>query len=236
MHNKRSRNPSLAVARPGSLGPMIVAQADHRIKNCVQLVASLMQLQATDDALARSNEALSIAAARINAVAHWHALRSKSQNGGRRTMALDGYLHAFADHFADVFSTQSRIVLLVNADPIKVPAHVAGMLGQIVNALVIDAVGRASGPKHPGTIQVECGTDADGTIVLQVRDERKGLGNGYGVRAPETFDMQIVTALVKQLGGRFAAPKLGARACYRVTIPMPGGASSASRKRQALRR
>jgi two-component sensor histidine kinase len=215
---------------------MIQGPADHHIKNNLQRVASLLELQGTAETGMGHDEALAAAVARLKTLAHWHEFLARAQNSGRRTVALDGYLHAFADHFVDVFAARSWIVLLVNADPIRVPARVAGMLGQIVNELVINAARHAFGPKRPGTIQVECGTDAAGRIVLQVGDDGKGYANGYALPASGTLETQIVLALVKQLGGTFVAPKPGARGCHRITIPMPGRAPPESRKRQALRR
>jgi two-component sensor histidine kinase len=212
---------------------MLVGGPDPRIKSNLQRVASLLQIQAGDGGLTRPDEALTDAAARIKAVAHWHAFLSRDRNGGRRTVALDGYLRAAADNFAEVFTAQSRIVLLVNADPVRVPPHVAGLLGQIVNELIINTLRHAFGPKGAGTIQVECGTNADGAIALQVSDSGKGAMNGYGLRTPGTFGMQIVRALVKELGGRLTAPKPGARVC-RITIPMRGRISSRRRKPQAV--
>lgn len=229
------KKPSRKISIP-ALRPVVVGQADPRLKNSLKNIASLLQLQAADDVRARPDEVLTDAAARIETVAHWHAFRAQARNAGRRTVALDAYLQAFSDHFVEVFPAQSRIMLLVNADPVQVPARVAGVLGQIVNELVIKTVRQAFGPKRPGAIQVECGTDADGAIALQVGDDTRGHRNGYGLRAPGTFGMQIVKALVKQLGGRFAAAKPGARICYRVTVPIPGRASSAGRKQPIHRR
>ena len=150
----------------------------------------------------------------------------QARNSGRRTVALDSYLQTFSDHF--VVPARSRITLLVNADPVQVPARLAGLIGQIVNGLVINTIRHAFGPKRSGTIEVECGTDADGAIALQVGDDTRGHINGYGLRAPGTFGMQTVIALVKRLGGRLAVPKRGARVCYRVMIPMPGRAASSA--------
>jgi len=236
MDNKPSSKISGAGAWPNALRPLMARQADDHIKIHLQQVASLLQLQATGDGLTRPDDALLDAAARIKAVAHWHGFLSRARAGGRRTVALDDYLNAFADHFVEVFAAPARIVLLVNADPIRVAPHVAGMLGQIVNELVINAARYAFSPKRLGTIQVECGMDADGRIVLQVSDDRTGYLNGYGLNAPGAFGMQIVAALAKQLGGTFVVPKPGASACHRVTIPVSRRASSASHKRKTLRK
>ena len=236
MDNKPSSKISGAGAWPKALRPLIAGHADHHIKIHLQRVAGLLQLQATADAVTRPDEALMDAAVRIKAVAHWHGFLARAQAGGRRTVALDGYLNAFADHFVEDFAAPARIVLLVNADPIRVAPHVAGMLGQIVNELVINAARHAFGSTQIGTIQVECGMDAAGSIVLQVSDDRTGYTNGYGVNAPGAFGMQIVTALAKQLGGTLIVPKPGALACYRVTIPVSRRASSAGRKRKPPRK
>jgi two-component system, sensor histidine kinase PdtaS len=230
---RRSRN--ISVIWPDALAPMLGAEPDQRIRSNLQRVANLLQVQATEGGLTQPHEALTDAAARLKAVAHWHTFLGRARNGdGRRTVALDTYLHAVADHFAEVFATQSRIVLLVNADPLRLPPRVAGLIGQMVNELIINAVRHAFGPKGAGIIQVGCGANADGSIALQVSDNGKGTMNGSGLGAAGTFGMQIVAALVKQLGGRLLAPKPGARV-FRITLPMSGGVLSAKRKPKTVR-
>lgn len=231
------KKPSAKICRAAAwreaLLPMIVGAADHRMKKNLERVASLLQLQAADGALTRPDEALSDAAARLRAVVHWHAFLSHPKNRRRGSLSLDSYLLAFAEHCGNAFLARSHIVLLINVDPVKVPARTAGMLGHIVNELVISTLRHAAGATH---IQVECGTDARGRLVLQVIDDRTGCLNGYRLGASGSFDMQIVTALAKQLGGRFTASKPGAPVCHRLTIPMPGRAPVTVRKRPAVRR
>lgn len=121
-------------------------------------------------------EALADAAARMGAVAQVHKLLAP--NGGERgTVKLDDFLHGLANHFVDGAESPSQVVLLVNADPIQVPVRIAGMLGQIVNELV-NVIRHAVDPERPGAIRIECGTDADGAIVLQVNDDGQSFIDG----------------------------------------------------------
>jgi two-component sensor histidine kinase len=173
-HGMRKNRPSKT--SPSELLPSVARLAvrhetDPRILSSLEQVVSLLQ------ATPRADEALTDAAARLEAVAHMHALLAKMQNGGRRTVALDDYLNALADRLVDGTSDKSRTVLLVNVDPIQVPARVAAMFGQVVNELVT-AVRHAFTAGLPSTIQVDCGTDADGTIVLRVSDDGKGYIEG----------------------------------------------------------
>ena len=170
---RKNRTPTAPAGdtSPTVIRPAVRHEPDPRIQTSLAHVVNLLQ------ATPRADEALSDAATRLEAVAHLHALLSKMQNGGRRTVALDDYLNALADRLVDGTSDKSRTVLLVNVDPIQVPARVAAMLGQIVNELVT-AARHAFSSSSPGTIQVDCGTDADGTVVLRVSDEGKGYIEG----------------------------------------------------------
>src|SRR6185437_5238493 len=132
MHEKHSRKASPAAPRP-----IAVSRADSRSKK------SRPHAARPDGVLAD---------ARIKTAAHWHAFRAPARKAGRRTVALDGYLHALVDHLVEIVPVQSRITLLVNADPVQVPARVAGLIGQIVNELVITTVRHACGPTSPGAI------------------------------------------------------------------------------------
>lgn len=173
MPKKRTRKTAIADPSPSSPRPGSVEEADHRIKSSLDQVVSGLRLLATDGTLTRPDEALVDTAERIKAVAHLHALLSHSRNGGHETVVLDEYLNAVVDRIVDGVGAQPQVVLLVNADPIRVTVRVAGMLGQIVNEIVA-AAGHSVDPNLGGTIQVECGTDADGVTVLQIGDDGKG--------------------------------------------------------------
>lgn len=179
--------PCLADISPGADCPLIAANTPFK-DGLIRRPRGSRIFKPVHRPLPQPDEALADAAARLEAVARLHALPFQTQNGGRRTVVLDDYLYALADHFVDDTAGHSRMVLLVNADPIRVSVRVAGMLGQIVNELVT-AVRHALDPKRPGVIQVECGVDAGGTLVLQVSDVRMRyivgsvrVGLGYSVR------------------------------------------------------
>jgi two-component sensor histidine kinase len=166
---RKIRTPKASAA---DLSPVVARLAirhetDPRIQSSLEHVVSLLQTAPRVDA-----EALSDAALRLEAVAHLHALLARMQTGGRHTVLLDDYLNAIADRLVDGTADKSRTVLLVNVDPIQVPARVAAMLGQVMNELVT-AVRHAFSADRPGTIQVDCGTDAEGTIELRVSGDGK---------------------------------------------------------------
>src|SRR3954470_1182811 len=102
-------DPSPVVARLA-----IRHETDPRILSSLEQAVSLLQ------AIPRADEAVTDAAARIEAVAYLHAILARMQTGGRRTVALDDYLNSLADRLVDDADT-SRTVLLVNVDPVQVP-------------------------------------------------------------------------------------------------------------------
>ena len=115
----------------------------------------------------RSGETSADATLRVHGMANLHAFLVRLKAEGQRTAPLDDCLNALTEYLDDGESDEPRVSLLVNADPILVPLRTAAMIGQIVSELV-SGVRHDIGPKRRGIIEVECGADFDGTLVLKV--------------------------------------------------------------------
>jgi two-component sensor histidine kinase len=168
---------------------MLVREVHHRVKNNLQMVSSLVQLQGqTVDAAGR--DALEALSRRIGEIAALHEQLYRGRQPDRIDFA--DYLRALCDRLASV--TEREIVCDFGAASLAMPVDIAIPLGLLVNELITNAA------KYGGDapIEVSLGRGPDGrTHALSVRDRGPGLPDGAEQGA--SLGMRLVRALARQL-------------------------------------
>jgi Signal transduction histidine kinase len=184
----------------------LIREVEHRVKNSLQMVASLLNLQG-QKANPETRQALQIAIGRIHAVARVHALLYAK--GGTDNVRFDRYLQDVCANLAASFGVDGRRrTLLVEADPATVPVDVALALATVVNELVTNALRYAFAVETPGTIWVQFRRESQDRISLTVADDGRGLP-----RSPCCgLGLQIVSSIAEGLRAEMSMDgKSGAR-------------------------
>jgi two-component sensor histidine kinase len=116
---------------------MMMREVDHRIKNSLQIVSSLLSLQAKSAGAAAPH--FHNAAARVAAIAAVHKQLHKSDYVG--TVSLDQYLTELCQEIATTSDTPNHdLSLIVEAEPLTISNDIAVPLGLIVNELLTNAI------------------------------------------------------------------------------------------------
>ena len=178
---------------------LLIHEIHHRVKNNLQIVMSLLSLQAgrVDDPAAQ--DALRQARARINALALVHRILHEIED---LTMVdLVQMIGDLAKQTHEGFAGD-RPELKVVID--VVPRQVSGNLAVPLSLFTVEALTNVfkhayPRPDRPGTITVSLKPEGDGMLRLAVRDD----GEGY---APDAADPSIGVRLIRtfavQVGGR----------------------------------
>jgi two-component sensor histidine kinase len=195
---------------------ILFAEVHHRIKNSLQIVSSILALDAGTRGAGDPQTRIRRAAARVMAVASVHELIYKS--GQVATVDIDGYL-------VDLCRTLEASVkgsISCEAQALRLDTDRAIGLALLVNELVTNAFSHGLRGRTGGHVEVECARDGDG-ILLRVADD--GVGKppvdrpGLGTR--------IVTATVAQLdatmheGPAAKADRDGSKMGHEVLIRIP---------------
>jgi two-component sensor histidine kinase len=177
---------------------ILLKEITHRVKNSLQVVTSMLHLQASasnDDALA---EHLAQASSRVSAVGRAYERLAYDENV--ETIALDRYLK---DVCADAIRASSHCQLDYTADSrIHVDADRAIPVALIANELITNAAKHAfSGASSPCRIGVRLAKATDTTMSLSVSDNGRGLPADFDMAKSKGLGMRVVMALTTQLGG-----------------------------------
>jgi two-component sensor histidine kinase len=177
---------------------ILLREITHRVKNSLQVVTSMLHLQASaseDGAVAKHLEE---ASSRVSAVGRAYERLAYDENVEK--IALDAYLK---DVCADAIRASSNTQLDYTADSsVRVDADRAIPIALIANELITNAAKHASpGGSPPGRVVVRLNEMADATLSLSVSDNGRGLPAGFDMARSKGLGMRVVVALTKQLGG-----------------------------------
>jgi PAS domain S-box-containing protein len=191
---------------------VLLREINHRVKNSLQLVSGLLNLQmaSIDDVSAKA--LLKDASDRIAAVARVHYRLYQSDRFS--TLDFAAFLEELCDDLAEA-SGASVCNLVLKAGPLEVNIDHAAPLGLIANELITNAI------KHrdvdPAIIRVLLEGDED-SYTLTVSDQGPGLPSDFDPAKSRTLGMRIVTALTRQLGGRLDILPTVKGTTFRVTV------------------
>ena len=190
VHASRDRFAALAAERE-----VLLREVNHRVGNSLQIIASLLHLQAAATSDRGVKNALSNATGRVAAVAQVHRRLYTSHD--LNSVMLNQYLEALLEDLRRSAEGNKMSRVTLKAEDVEIEPDRAVAVGMIVNELVINAVKYAY-PEKAGPIHVDL-RNADGHLVLSIADEGIGIQD---TPAPGSTGMgqRIVSAMANKLG------------------------------------
>jgi len=179
---------------------LFLREAHHRIKNNLQIIASLLSLQASSIADPHIREMFMDSQERVNAMALIH--ETLYQSGNRGEIDFASYVRNLASQLIHSYDIQSdRVTLHLQIDDLLLATDKAIPSGLILNELISNALKHAFPSGRTGEIHIELHTDAAQTVTIIVRDSGIGFPADRDFRNTETLGLQLVNTLTEQLAG-----------------------------------
>ena len=196
---------------------LLLREVYHRVKNNLQIVDSLLMMQAAEVADVGAKAAFLGMRGRLYALGLVHQQLMTSSN--LSTFDISSFLHELSDNIV-VGGAGPNVKLELTVIPLDVGLDFAIPLGLVVTELVTNCLKHAAFGGQT-TIAVTLSQAADGEIVLVVADN--GRGYAEDPRAGSTdgaLGTRIIRGMVKQLGGTIAVTtKSGTRTEVRLPGP-----------------
>jgi two-component sensor histidine kinase len=179
---------------------VLVNEINHRVKNSLQLVASMFSLQASTTQNTDVAQSLQQAMNRVTAVARIHERLYRTTNIG--TVDLAGYLGDICQDLAGV-APQCE-VKYESQHPIPITTDRAVRVALLVTELVTNAAKHAYPEGKEGPIFVALAPTDNDTIRISVRDQGAGLPARFDDAEGAGLGIRIVRALITQTGANFS--------------------------------
>jgi two-component sensor histidine kinase len=186
---------------------ILLKEVNHRVKNSLQIVSSLLSLQSSSVHSTEAREALQVAASRVLAVA---AVHERLYTGADvRQVALDDFLKRLCSDIGRALGRGDCIEL--NLGSIVVPTDRALPIALAVNELVTNALKYA-----PPPWRLEVSVEPQGGLRLVVSDAGQGPSEG---KSASGMGSRIVDALARQIDATWETSRLPEG--YQVMLKVP---------------
>jgi two-component sensor histidine kinase len=178
----------------------LLKEIHHRVKNNLQIISSLLNLQAQsiNDPFIKEKYTESIG--RIKSMAIIHELLYKSKN--LSTIKIEDYLDELVSFITNTYNVDKNISvnLKVKVQQKFIELDKAIPCGIIINELLSNAFKYAFKNKNKGTINISF-REVEKQYNLIVSDNGVGFPNSDNIKEVDTMGLQLVNALIGQLGG-----------------------------------
>jgi len=189
IHASRDRFAALAAERE-----VLLREVNHRVGNSLQIIASLLHLQANSATQEGVKAALTNAMGRVAAVAQVHRRLYTSHD--LKSVLLNQYLESLLEDLRRSAEGNKMSRLTLKAEPVEIDPDRAVAIGIIVNELIMNAVKYAY-PDGAGPIHVELKAEGD-DLLLTISDDGVGLNVKVDPRSTG-MGQRIVSAMAAKL-------------------------------------
>jgi two-component system, sensor histidine kinase PdtaS len=182
---------------------LLLAEIHHRVKNNLQVVHSLLDLQSLQTSDRSVREMLRESQNRVQSMALIHQTLYQSKDFAE--VDFRHFLETLVPTLLATYLIDSqRVKLDIAAADVHLPINIAVPCGLIVNELISNALKHGFPENRLGRITAELSTVAEQELQLSVTDDGVGMPEDLVISDAKTLGLQLVLLLTDQLGGELA--------------------------------
>lgn len=177
---------------------VLLREINHRVKNNLQIISSLLHLQ---EGCAEAEDAVDVlkeSQGRVNSMAMVQEKLSQSQNYSH--INLKDYVERLVHDILYSYGSSETIRTDLNIEELNLHMDTSVQLGLIINELVTNIVKYAFKGTE-GTLKVHIKSRSPEQIEITIADDGIGMSGNIDLENSDTLGLQLVTSLVEQLNG-----------------------------------
>lgn len=179
---------------------LLLKEVHHRVKNNLQVIHSLLDLQALQVQDNSMMDMLRDSQNRIRSMSMIHQTLYQSEDFAQ--VEFDRFLGGLLPRLMESYSaTAGHVSIRVNADGVKLPINEAIPCGLIVNELVSNALKHGFAGGRRGSIEVSITQHDEQGIEMTVRNDGHAIPEELDLEHTGSLGLQLVQLLTQQLHG-----------------------------------
>lgn len=179
---------------------VLLKEVHHRVKNNLQIISSILNLQTSFSNDPKVNEILKESQNRVKSMAYLH--ESLYQNKNFTFINFSDYLINLSKNLVhSYYFSAGTVDLSLNVDKVDLNLDQAIPCGLIVNELLTNAVKYAFPDATKSSRISVTVTEDKGEVEIIVADNGIGLPKNFDVNKTNTLGLQLVSTLTEQLDG-----------------------------------
>ena len=179
----------------------LIKEVYHRVKNNLQVISSLFNLQLSTLSAGPARTALEQGAERVYAMSLVHQKLYQSDN--LSSIRLDNYIRDLCQQMGQAAAIEQRgIGLLMELEPVDIGLETAVPLGLLLNELISNSLKHAFPDGRQGEIKVQLSRTSDSMVRLVVSDNGIGMPAGLDHESATTLGLKLIYTLSGQLDAK----------------------------------
>ena len=200
---------------------ILLKEVNHRVKNSLQVVSSMLQLQANTVGDPALSERLMEASTRILAVGR--AYNRLAYNADYENIDLVGYLREVCEDLEAAVAPCK--IQLETSKEIRFAADRAILVALIVNELILNASRHAYPDSPDGVIRLQLVLSGNKAVSISVSDDGVGLPTDFDPALTKRLGTRIVQALAGQLGAELTRQESTRGTHLTLVVPLHAAAN-----------
>jgi len=185
---------------------VLLKEIHHRVKNNIQIISSLLNLQKQH---VDSDEFVNILSESQNRIKSMAMIHEKLYHSGDLTrINFAEYIETLVSDLYSSYATSTRQVTpFINVENVRFNIETAVPCGLIINELISNSLKHAFPKGKTGTLSVSLKT-SDEWNELVISDDGVGFPEEFDIENSKTLGLQLVNILVKQLDGKITLNRI----------------------------
>lgn len=179
---------------------MLLKEIHHRVKNNLQVVSSMLKIQSEYSQDKKTIDMFQESQNRVRSIALIHEMLYQSKNLSE--IDFSEYIQPITANLMRTYGVDpARIRLNINVQGVFMDLDRAIPCGLIINELFSNVLKHAFPEGRQGEVQIDLFQESSQEFTLLIRDNGVGLPRGMDFKNTDSLGLQLVNALVDQLGG-----------------------------------
>ncbi len=179
---------------------VLLQEVHHRVKNNLQIICSLLDLQAQNITDQKTLEVFQESYNRVKSMALIH--EKLYQSTSLETIDFSEYVETLAYYLLQSYNVNSEIITIkVTVEPICLNLDTAIPCGLIINELISNSLKYAFPQGTGGLIEIKFKSENAQRFILKVKDNGIGFPQDFNLQKIPTLGLKLVKMLTQQLDG-----------------------------------
>lgn len=200
---------------------VLIKEIHHRVKNNLEVISSLLQMQSRRETNEQVKDALSKSQSRIYAIALVHEMLY--QNSDLATINMKSHLERLSAAMIDLYAQNKNISVDLDADDIYLSMDYAVLIALIIHELFLNSIKHAFVHTNHGKITIFIHNADDGAIKFGVKDNGIGI-NPDTIKRSTSLGCELINTITEfQLDGEIATDSSDGFNCTITFVPREKG-------------
>ncbi|KUO63376.1 hypothetical protein APF79_06295 [bacterium BRH_c32] len=180
---------------------ILLREINHRVKNNLQLITSLINLQMNSLDDKKSHGILTDVQSRLKSMSLIHEFMYES--GNFASIKCKEYIERLVQYLRRAYLTGTKkIQTIITIDDHNYGMELVTYLGLIINEVVSNSFKHAFRKKNTGTISIDLRSVEKNYFLLTIKDDGDGFPNKIDINYISSMGIQLTNTLARQLNGK----------------------------------